>query len=92
MLPQRGEITPVEIEFRSDTIDAPIIAALETEAERLMDETTYVKEATRFDAVDLKVVRGRIEIQTRLPPELNVDIDIRRMTILTDTPSCSLPT
>jgi hypothetical protein len=78
-------ISPVEIEFRSDKIDAPIIAKFETEAGRLLDEGPYVKAVTGFDTVDLKVVHGRIEIQTTLPPELDVDIDIRRMTIFTDT-------
>lgn len=79
------EITPVEIEFRSDKIDASIVAKFETEAKRLLHDGPYIKEATGFDTVDRKVVHGRIEIQTTLPPELDINIDIRRLTILTDT-------
>jgi hypothetical protein len=78
-------ITPVEIEFRSDKIDAPIIAKFQTEAERLLDDVPYVKEATGFDTFDRKVVSGRIEVQAKLPPEMDLDIDLRRITILTDT-------
>jgi len=63
---------PIEIEVRTDRVDAPIAQLFREKAEELLHEGPKTYVATGYDTVDKSVVTGEIRSEIRYPPEFQI--------------------
>lgn len=74
----------VEIDIRSDNIDAPLLKEFEDAAVELLSDQPTVHRNTAFHAVKKQVLERQIIIQAILPDELELEIVVERLVIDTD--------
>lgn len=79
-LEERGR-KELEIEVRSDLIDSPIVKKFEDVAERLLSEDPSLTNQTGFDTITKKVLSGGIRIETKFPPEMDIEVVVRSLCI-----------
>jgi hypothetical protein len=79
-LEERGR-KDVEIEVRTDRVDNPIVKDFKAVAERLLGDMTFTKTSRRFDTVSKTLVDGQIRISTVLPPELQIELEVKSLQI-----------
>ncbi|WP_226622543.1 hypothetical protein [Brucella anthropi] len=71
----------IEIEVRTDRVDNPIVKDFIAVAERLLGDMTFNKTYRRFDTVTETLVNRQIRISAILPPELQIDLQVRSLQI-----------
>ncbi|MER9416582.1 hypothetical protein NKI95_11465 [Mesorhizobium sp. M0306] len=71
----------VSIEVRTDQIDSPIVKNFEVAAKRLLSDDPLLKVVKGFDTVTKQVVEGAIEIGITLPPSMQIEAVVRKLTI-----------
>ncbi|BCG82602.1 hypothetical protein MesoLj113b_61440 [Mesorhizobium sp. 113-3-3] len=79
-LEERG-CKDVEIEVRTDRVDNPIVKDFIAVAERLLGDMTFTRTSRRFDTVTKTLVDRQIRICTVLPPELQIELQVRSLEI-----------
>lgn len=79
-LEERG-CKDVEIEVRTDRVDNPIVKDFIAVAGRLLGDMTFTRTSRRFDTVTKTLVDGQIRISTALPPELQIELQVRSLQI-----------
>lgn len=71
----------VSIEVRTDKIDSPIVKNFEKVAKRLLSDDPLLKTVKGWDTATKQVVEGVIEIGVTLPPSMQIEAVVRKLTI-----------
>lgn len=72
---------PVEIDVRTDRVDAPIAKLFRQKAEDLLSVGPKTYPATGYDTIDQRVVKGEIRSQIQYPPELEIVTRVDKLTV-----------
>jgi hypothetical protein len=73
----------VSIEVRTDQIDSPIVKNFEEIAKRLLSDDPLLKTVKGWDTLTKRVVEGVIEVNVTLPPSMQIEAVVRKLTINT---------
>jgi hypothetical protein len=71
----------VHIEIRSDQIDGPIIKEFEETARRLLSTNPIVSNVSGFDTITKSVVHGKVTMEIKLLPDMEIEMIVRSMSI-----------
>jgi len=71
----------VEIEVRTDRIDAPIAELFRKESAELLDDSPRTSTVSGYDTVDKKVVRGSITTSMTYPASMKIETEVTALTI-----------
>ncbi|HEY0312294.1 MAG TPA: hypothetical protein VGC56_07330 [Allosphingosinicella sp.] len=72
---------PVEIEVRTDNVDAPIAMLFREKAAGLLNTGPQTTTTTGFDVLTKTVVRGEIRSEAGIPPSLQVATSVDSLTV-----------
>ncbi|RYZ75716.1 MAG: hypothetical protein EOP04_32980, partial [Proteobacteria bacterium] len=75
--------TKVEIEVQTDQIDAPIIKNFNVLAKNLLNTDPELTTSKGYDTVTEKTVTGSVSVHIYIPPELQIDLVIEKLSIAT---------
>lgn len=71
----------VSIEVRTDQIDSPIVKNFEQFAKQLLSDDPFLKAVKGWDTVTKQVVEGIIEVDVKLPPSMQIEVVVTKLTI-----------
>ena len=73
----------VNIEIRTDQVDAPLVKGFTEVAKELLDNDPRIANATGFDTVEKKVVTGSVTTTVKMPTELDFSPQVSKLSIVT---------
>lgn len=80
----------MEVEVRTDQVDAPIVKQFRSVAHELLNTDTQILKVKGFDTVTQEVVERELRINVQLPPELDFNPIVRSLSISTAAESVGL--